>query len=103
MQPALLAGIRRFVLVANRSNGVVVIILNIIVLAFLIAVSNFTYAQENLTLHRKTLYYMYENKTNYPFTPSNAGIDVGIHPSAIGVDVLAHKIYVANIPPPVRS
>ena len=70
---------------------IVLIFLNIIVLALAVAVSNFTYALENLELHQKSLDYLYENHTS-----SNAGIAVGKSPSAIGVDELAHRIYVAN-------
>jgi YVTN family beta-propeller protein len=67
---------------------IVVITLNITGLALVVGVLNFTYAQE---LHQKTLYEI----TKY--TPKeNAYINVGRHPSAIGVNPDTDKIYVAN-------
>ena len=68
---------------------IVVIILNIIVLGFLIAASNFTHAQNltvhqqqlNSTVHQETIYYLYEKHT----TSKKAGIAVGREPVAIGV------------------
>src|SRR5215467_9558008 len=74
----------------ESQNLIVVIILNIIVLAFLIAVSNSTYAQ-NTILHQKTL----PEITKY--TPEeNAYISVGKFSDAIGVKNITNTIYVAN-------
>jgi hypothetical protein len=59
------------------------IILNIIVFVFVVVLSNFTYAQEDLLhqpeLHQKTLYGMTKNTSSKEI----AHITVGEHPSAI--------------------
>src|SRR5215472_2544977 len=71
---------------------IVVIVLNIIVLAFLIAWSNFTYAQ---FLHNQTLYEITKHFT-IGSPNQSAHITVGKGPVAIGVDTFKNTIYVAN-------
>ncbi|MGC2575174.1 MAG: YncE family protein [Candidatus Nitrosopolaris sp.] len=70
---------------------IVAIILNIVVLAFFVAVSNLTYAQFHTAIHEKTLYEI----TKYSSLPI-AHIAVGEGPKAIGADDYAGRIYVAN-------
>src|SRR5215831_10569587 len=67
-------------------------ILNIIVFLLVALLSNFTHAQQNSDLHKNTLYEIRK------YTPTqNAYIIVGSSPSAIGVNNLKNKIYVANL------
>src|SRR5437867_798117 len=70
-------------------------IVNIIVLVVAVALSNFTYAVENLELHQKTLYEITKNTTS----EQNPHIPVGNNPMAIALNTaanVANKIYVAN-------
>jgi uncharacterized metal-binding protein len=72
---------------------IVLIILNIIVLALVVAVLNFTYAQQNLELDHKTLYYLYKN----PTSSKDAYILLGDLPSAVDVDTFMHRVSSYNI------
>ena len=71
---------------------IVLIVLNIMVLLLVVQASNFTYAQENLELHKKTLY---EITKDIP-SKQNAHITVGQTPTGIGINFLTNRIYVAN-------
>jgi len=68
--------------------------LNIITLASLIAVSNFTYAHTHTYTHTKTLYEI--TKVTAISSKENAHIAVGRYPTGIGVDENLDKVYVAN-------
>ena len=74
------------------TKPIVLIVLNIMVLLLVVQASNFTYAQENLELHKKTLY---EITKDIP-SKQNAHITVGQTPTGIGINFLTDRIYVAN-------
>ena len=78
----------------NRQRLLIdLIVLDIIVSFFANVLSDFTYAQENLDLHKKTLYEI----TKFIPSKQNAYIPVGNQPSAIGIDYITHKVYVVNM------
>jgi len=72
---------------------IVLIILNIIILPLAAAVLNFTYAQQNVELHEKTLDYLYVKPPNSKLV---AHIATGNTAMSLGVDPFAHRVYVAN-------
>jgi YVTN family beta-propeller protein len=82
----------------NHSKNIVyrliaLIILIIIVLVSIMASPNFTYAQQNPELHQKTVYFHAEKHKS---SKQVAHISVGKNPSAIAVDPITHRVYVAN-------
>ena len=68
------------------------IILTVIVVILTVALSNFTYAQETLNLHQKTLDVISNHTTS---SKHNAHITVGKNPKAISA-ASRDKIYVVN-------
>jgi YVTN family beta-propeller protein len=72
---------------------IALIFLNIIRLTLLVGVLNITFAQENPVLHQKTVYYLTEKHAS---SKQVAHISVGKDPSAIAVDPISHRVYVAN-------
>jgi YVTN family beta-propeller protein len=74
-----------------QSILIFLIILNVIVLILTVALSNLTYAQENIMLHQKTLD---EITTHAP--SENPHIAVGKSPRAIAVNEDTNTVYVAN-------
>jgi YVTN family beta-propeller protein len=71
---------------------IVLVILNIIVLVSVFVLSNFTYAQEDQELHKKTL----EEITKHTLSKQIANIPVGASPQAIGITRDTNNIYVVN-------
>ena len=75
-----------------RRELIFLVVIITIVLLLAVALSNFTYAQENLELHQRTLY----GKTK-DVSKQKAHITVGARPVAMALNELTNTVYVANV------
>jgi YVTN family beta-propeller protein len=78
--------------IQRRLLFLTIVNVTLLVLILGVGLSNFTYAQENLNLHQKTL----DEITKHRTSEQNPHIHVGKTPLAITVDPIRDKIYVAN-------